>query len=121
MSYEILITDKCERNGERVKLYFSRYFDNNPALILKNSDEIPVLTCTVDLPDFYNEYPFGDYKLVAVKDFGENQGILEILTENAVLEQVFSYQGIYSEEKIMICELSEPVVDLLKSFGEYYV
>lgn len=121
MTYEILILDNFQWSDISGKLYFSRYFDNNPALILKNFDEMPIITITVNIPEFFHEYPFGDNKLVAIKDSGENQGIVDSLTDAAVLEPVFTLKNEYEDEEIRICELSESVVDLLKSYGEYYV
>lgn len=103
------------------KLFFSRYFDNNPALVFKSTDEIPVTTCTANIPEFFREYPFGDNKLIAVKNSDENQGILDALEAAGVVEPVFTLQDNYEKDDIKICELTEPVIDLLKSYGEYYV
>ncbi|MEI7811175.1 MAG: hypothetical protein WCJ01_01985 [Ignavibacteria bacterium] len=119
--YEVLISENFKWNEFIGNLYFSRYFDNNPALFLKTEENIPIIICTVDIPEFFNEYPFGDNKLVIVKNNNENQGILESLTDAGVAENVFTISDTSQMEALEICELSESVIDLLKSCGEYYV
>lgn len=121
LTYEVLIMDKFTWHDVSGRLYFSRYFDNNPALVFKTDQDVPITTCTVNIPEFFLEYPFGDNKLIAVKNSGENEGILESLIEAGIVDSVFTIQDVLDKEDIRVCELTEPVVDLLKSYGEYYV
>lgn len=118
--YNVLITDGFEWNNIKGKLYFGRYQSNNPALILKTQDDKVITDFSEDLPEFFSEYPFGDYSLVAVKDEFENSGVIQLLQHSGIIrEKVFNYfsNGIV----YAICELSWQVIDLLKSNGEYYV
>lgn len=118
--YEVQILDDFRWNGFSGKILFSRYQDNNPALIYKTSDNEFIIYCSIDLPGFYREYPFGDNRLIVIKDHHENQGIAEALSESGVIGQrVFNveYDGFSSP----VFELSDQIVDLLKAYGEYYV
>ncbi len=121
MTYEILLVENLKWREFSGALYFSRYEDNNPGLLLKTNDGKIVVECTVNIPDFFGEHPFGDNKIVIINEDIFTEGILHTLIENAIIEEpLFSIDDVEGHH-YPVCELTEPVVDLLKAYGEYYV
>ena len=115
LNNNILLLEEFWGNEFFGKLYFARYDDNNPAIFFV-SDNMSVQEFSVDNPEFYVEYPFGDYKLVIIK----NLEITESLEDFGIVgDVVFSISQ--DEIKYPVCELSDQVVDLLKEHGKYYV
>lgn len=119
MTNEVLLLDNFNLNELNGKLYFIRYTDNNPTLVFKNENSELIELCK-NLPDFYKEYPFGEYSLIVLGNDLVDAGIFTALFEAGIVNNpVFS---IDNNEKIQpVCELTDQVVDLLKSYGEYYV
>lgn len=119
LTNEVLLLDNFNLNGLNGKLYFIRYTDNNPTLLFKSEHSEMIELCR-NLPDFYREYPFGDYKLVVLGNNSGYAGIFTALFEAGIVNNpVFSIDN--NGEMQPICEFTDQVVDLLKSYGEYYV
>lgn len=119
LTYEVLILDSFNWGKLKGELYFIRHTDNNPALVLKTADS-EMIELSVNLPDFYKEYPFGEYTLVILRNDSGSAGIFTALFDAGIInKQVFSIDN--NDEILPVCELTEQVVDLLKSCGEYYV
>lgn len=117
--YEILISNNFNWNDVSGELFFIRYTDNNPALTFKVNNEV-IAEFSKNVPEFYAEYPFGDYKLIVVGDEAMGAGIFTALFDAGIINKpVFSIDN--DNKMLPVCELTDTVVDLLKSYGEYYV
>lgn len=111
------IFNKLNWNGKTGRLVFTRYADGNPALVFTSEDRTEAMF-SVNIPGFYFEYPFGDYRLIAINS--ENMGVPELLIESGIIgKPVFTVEC--DDLEVPICELSDQMVDLLNSYGEYYV
>lgn len=117
--YEILISDSFNWNSVSGELFFIRYPDNNPAFTFKINNEV-IAEFSRNVPEFYTEYPFGEYRLIVLGDEAMSAGIFTALFDAGIVNKpAFS---IDNDNKVLpVCELTDPVVDLLKSYGEYYV
>lgn len=119
LTNEILILDNFNFNGFIGKLFFIRYKDNNPTLLLRNEHSENLELC-VNSPDFYREYPFGEYSLIVLRNKSMDGEIFTALFDAGIVNNpVFSIDN--NGEIQPVCELTDQVVDLLKSYGEYYV
>ncbi len=76
------------------------YGNGRPALLLRDiEDNSPVIKPTTNLPDF-NLFPGH----VLIKNYSENEGILETLAANKIIEPPRSY--VETEyDKLYICKL----------------
>jgi len=120
LTYEVEILKNFKWHEFTGKLYFSRYEDNNPGLILKTDDEKIVLECTIDIPAFYMEYKFGDHRIVIINEDVFTEGLLDSLINEGVVEKpLFHIET--GNGNLPVCELTDQVIDLLKAYGEYYV
>lgn len=85
--------------GEECSIVKSRYSNNRIALQAYDSIGIPMATLTVNLPeeDIKNDE-------VAIKDYAENQGVLNVLKQQKVVGETIRYvnSGFVS---IPICKL----------------
>lgn len=117
MQYEIELLNNLTWNGYSGKLLFKRYPDGNPALVYRISDVEDILF-SVNLHGLYDEYRFGEYRLIAINN--EMVSVMETLMEAGIIDEpVFNVE--YYNQIVPVCELSSQVIDLLISFGEYYV
>lgn len=83
-----------------------QYGNGRPALkLIDAEDGSPIATATVNLPDV----PLGTNQ-VAIKDYGENEGMLQALTEAGIVKPTGqSVASGYVE--VPICELQPPFRD----------
>lgn len=115
MKHEILILENFQGTGKTGKLFFTRYDNSNPALFFIADDDI-LTEFSIDLINFYCDYPFGEYRLIVLK----SSKIAENLFEFGVVNSpVFNVE--HEEGSFPVCELSDQVTDLLKEEGRFYV
>ena len=65
--------------GQPLKLFKAQYENGNTALVANTSDGLPFMTISVNLKPL-------DKNLVAVKDYSENEGILQTLIDAGAIE-----------------------------------
>lgn len=72
--------------GYNVTLEKGRYSNGRTAIIAKDDDGCMAFTATVNLPEYIisNDEAF-------IKDYSENEGVLDFLIENNIVEKVIKY------------------------------
>lgn len=112
---KIFLLEDLNGTGKQEKLFFSRYLNNNPALF-RVDDENKVSELSIDLFQFYCDYPFGEYSLIVLKDDIVAENLFE---SGIVYKPVFHVNG--DGYTFTVCEMSDQVIDLLKEEGRFYV
>ena len=87
-------------------LYKSKYIENdNTALLLYGIDDYsPIATATVNL-----SVPLPENQ-VYIKDYSENEGMLESLKKAGVVKKVIGYRSSGYIDKIPLCELDLDII-----------
>jgi hypothetical protein len=85
----------------RCYLEFLTYATGNKALrLIDSTDGSPVATCTVNLPDLKSDE-------IAIKDYSENQGMLDFLLENNIITSPHRYLESGYITNIPVCKLKQ--------------
>ncbi|MGE5364935.1 MAG: hypothetical protein ACM3SM_12460 [Bacteroidota bacterium] len=117
MSFEIELFDNLQYHGNNGKLLFTRYQDGNPALLFKFGPGNSIIQFSINIPEFFDEYPFGAYRLIAIN--AGQKDVIETLVDSGIIhEPVFNVE--FNDQSNPICEFSNQIMDLLNSCGEYY-
>ena len=84
------------------KIKTQKYFDGNTALALIDVvDEAPVAIITINFPGLLKNE-------IAIKNYSENEGLLDILIEKKVISEPIR-EVVYGFVKIPICKLLIPI------------
>lgn len=76
-------------DGNEVQLHLLKYVEpKNNALTMELLDGDPYTTCSINI-----EHKLKDEDLICIKDYSENQGILNFLLENNVVTEVLGTIG----------------------------
>lgn len=77
-------------NGDKVKLFLGKYMEpQNNALFMETIDGDPHTTCSVNID---TEEPLEE-DVVLIKDYSENEGMMDFLLENRVIEEVVGLES----------------------------
>lgn len=72
-------------NGDKVKLFLGKYIEpQNNALFMETLNGDPHAICSINID---TEEPV-ENDLVFIKDYSENEGMINFLLENGVIEEV---------------------------------
>ena len=94
--------------GESLNLVAARYVTGNLALRLELLDDQPFTTVTVNL-DIAPPYPY-----IAVKNYSENEGILEVLIDNDIIEVDPVVQIKSGFVSIPVHKLTQPIQTIIE-------
>lgn len=91
--------------GYNCRLRFDRYQKGNAiAIRLESDDYMPIATATVNIPEF----PLQEGQCL-IKDYAENEGILQALVEAGVVQPVGTVPAEHA--RATLCKLLVPVAD----------
>ena len=69
--------------GENLIAFQTTYSDGNTALVLEDQNKDPFLTASINIPELEIDTQF-----VAIKDYSENEGILDALQKAGIISPV---------------------------------
>lgn len=116
MIKDILILEDFFGTGKIGKLFFSRYINSNPALFFIDEDNL-LTEFSINVSHFYQEYPFGEYSLIVIRNKSAAEKLFEAGVVNAPVFNIDNEEG----GIFPVCEISDQVIDLLKEEGRFYV
>ena len=100
------------KNYKYCFFYASEYKDNGRLFLgIKNKTDGFIANVTINVP----EYPVTDYHTVFIKNYSENEGMLDFLLENQFLDSILAHLS-YGDVVVPVVQLNvDKVQDYLGS------
>ena len=95
------------------------YSDGNPGLVLEDAiDGSTIATASVNLPDKSKPLSITGSLLLWIKNWSENEGILEVLLNTKVIEHTGLFTNSGYIDDIPLCKVINP--NLVQAFDQLY-
>jgi hypothetical protein len=92
---------KYNFKGEEVSVELTKYANGRNAIVLKDKDNMPYATATINVPN--EDLPDS---FVVIKNYSENEGMLDFLTENELVMYTYRDCILSHGTKAPICLLN---------------
>lgn len=111
-----MITETFSYLNSICQVVFDRYESGNIHIQLTTMQNMPMATATINIPEFNNLYGGHDAILVLIKDYAENEGMVDLLATHGYIKRtgLIWPTGLV---KTPICVLTPECVELIKEQG----